>query len=305
MKKIDAHLHVAKVLAGYCRRGELRSAGNGMAVWGNGETFRLIPREFGDTDATAERALEVMRENDVERAVLMQGSMYGFQNQYHRELLARYPDRFCPPRTVDPFAADHLETLEYLLDECGMRAVKFEVSSGGGLMGCHEPFSLCSERMMEIFRRIARRKLVVALDVGDWNMPSHQPVALAKIADAFPEMRLVVCHLLAPARDRERELELSLRLLDKPNVWFDLAALPKIVCLPDSYPFEAAQRVIRRAADLVGAGRLMWGSDAPFAAVRDPYPQLADYLETSALFSQEELSAMYYDNAAYVYFSES
>ena len=27
MKKIDAHLHLAKIVAGYCRRGELRAIG--------------------------------------------------------------------------------------------------------------------------------------------------------------------------------------------------------------------------------------------------------------------------------------
>lgn len=43
-----------------------------------------------------------MGRNEVERAVLMQGSMYGFQNRYHSELIRRYPDRFCPTCTVDP-----------------------------------------------------------------------------------------------------------------------------------------------------------------------------------------------------------
>ena len=48
MKKIDSHLHVAEIIAGYCRRGELRAAGNGMAEWGSGETFRLLPEGYGE-----------------------------------------------------------------------------------------------------------------------------------------------------------------------------------------------------------------------------------------------------------------
>ena len=32
MKKIDAHLHLAKIVAGYCRRGELRAIGATMAM---------------------------------------------------------------------------------------------------------------------------------------------------------------------------------------------------------------------------------------------------------------------------------
>ena len=98
MKKIDAHLHLAQIVAGYCRRGELRAIGNGKAEWGNGEVFDLFPQtgEYGETNFTAEQALALMDKNDVERAVLMQGSMYGFQNLYHEEILKKYPDRFCP-----------------------------------------------------------------------------------------------------------------------------------------------------------------------------------------------------------------
>ena len=58
-----------------------------------------------------------MDENQVEKAVLMQGSMYGFQNQYHYEVMQKYPDRFCPSCTVDPFMTDHMETLKYYLEE--------------------------------------------------------------------------------------------------------------------------------------------------------------------------------------------
>ena len=60
MKKIDAHLHLAQVVAGYCRRGELRAIGDGKARWGNGEIFQLFPEEFGDTCFLAERAIEIM-----------------------------------------------------------------------------------------------------------------------------------------------------------------------------------------------------------------------------------------------------
>ena len=31
MKKIDAHLHLAQIVAGYCRRGECRAIGGGRA----------------------------------------------------------------------------------------------------------------------------------------------------------------------------------------------------------------------------------------------------------------------------------
>lgn len=301
MKKIDAHLHVAKIVAGYCRRGELRACGGGRAVWGNGEEFQLFPEGYGDESFPVERAIEIMDQNGVERAVLMQGSMYGFQNQYHYEILQKYPERFCPSCTVDPFMTDHMEMLKFLLEQRNFRLVKFEVSSGGGLMGCHDPFELDSPRMMEIYERIARNHGVVALDVGDLTMPSHQPDRLARVARELPELKMVVCHLLAPMKGRERELEESLEQLNLPNVWFDLAALPKILESP-AYPYGDVHQVLKRAKKILGAKKMMWGTDAPFAATRDSYENLTGYLADGDAFTQQELEDVYYNNALEVYF---
>ncbi len=303
MKKIDAHLHVAEVLAGYCRRGELRAVGGGKAMWGNGEVFQLIPPEYGDCwNFTAEQALEIMDQNDVERAVLMQGSMYGFQNQYHYRILQKYPDRFCPSCTVDPYMTNHMDTMKYYLEELGFHLVKFEVSSGGGLMGCHDPFDLAGDRMMEIYKLIEKNHGVVALDVGDLTMPSHQPAALAKVADACPGLKMVICHLLAPMEDRMDEWRESLHLLKKENVWFDFAALPKIT-ETDSYPYPKVHQILSEAKDILGADRLLWGTDAPFAATLDTYEHLTDYLVKQEIFSEEEIEDFYYNNAYKVYFS--
>ncbi|MCD8148918.1 MAG: amidohydrolase [Clostridiales bacterium] len=294
---------MADVIAGYCRRGELRAVGGGRAMWGNGEVFQLISQEYGDCwNFPAEKALELMDQNEVERAVLMHGSMYGFQNQYHFRLMQRFPDRFCASCTVDPYMTNHMETMKCYLEELGFLLVKFEISSGGGLMGCHDPFSLASDRMMEIYELIEKNHGVVALDVGDITMPSHQPESIEKIADTFPGLKVVVCHLLAPMADRMNEWRKSLELLRKDNVWFDIAALPKIVGT-DVYPYPEVNKIVAEAKDILGADRMMWGTDAPFAAVLDTYEHLSDYLEKAAVFTKEELENLYYKNAYQVYFS--
>ncbi|MBR2529140.1 MAG: amidohydrolase [Blautia sp.] len=304
MKKIDAHLHLAKVLAGYCRRGELRGIGGGKAQWGNGEVFQLLPTtgEYGDDCFTAEMALAIMDKNDVEKAVLMNGSMYGFQNIYHEELLVKYPDRFCPSCEVDPFATNHMQALERFLAEKHFHLVKFEVSSGGGLMGCHDPFDLSGDRMMEIYKMIEKYHGVVALDVGDIEMESHQTTALMRLADRCPDLKVVICHLLAPMREKKREWEAELALLSQANIWFDIAAMPKIMA-PDKYPYPETVDYLVTAKDILGADRLMWGTDAPFAATQDSYEHLTDYLLKTDKLTQEELENIYYHNAAKVYFS--
>ena len=303
MKKIDAHLHLAKIVAGYCRRGELRAIGGGMAEWGNGEAFQLFPTtgEYGDDHFYAEEALALMDKNDVEKAVLMHGSMYGFQNLYHTELLGKYPDRFCPSCTVDPFMTHYLDMLERFLFEKNFRLVKFEVSPGGGLMGCHDPFDLSGDRMMPIYEMIQKKGGIVALDVGDIYMESHQTTALMRISDRFPDLKIVICHLLAPAREKRKEWEAELKLLDQANVWFDIAAIPKIFT-PDVYPYNEAGEYLGIARDILSSKKLLWGTDAPFAATQDSYEHLADYLEKIDVFSNDELADIYYNNAQKVYF---
>lgn len=302
MKIIDAHLHVAELVAGYCRRGELRAVGEGRAMWGNGEVFELFPKEYGDRNFTVEAALGIMEKHGISKAVLMQGSMYGFQNQYHRAILERDPERFCPSCTVDPYMANALETLEYDYETLNFRLTKFEISSGGGLMGCHDPFSISSDRMMKLYEVVNRHKGILALDVGNCTMPSYQPEQLAEIARAFPRLKLVVCHLLAPAFGEEQRLWKDLEMLSLKNVWFDLAALPKIMT-SSLYPFPEVHAVLARAKEIVGADKLMWGSDAPFAATQHPYGQLTDYLEKLPTFTEKELEGIYYNNAEQVYFS--
>ena len=169
-------------------------------------------------------------------------------------------------------------------------------------MGCHDPFDLDSGRMMKIYEMIDQCNAVVALDIGDRTMASYQPENLSRVAKAFPNMKMVLCHLLAPARGDEQRLWSDLELLNQDNVWFDISSVPKIYA-PDTYPYPDVNTLLRQAASRLGVKKLLWGTDAPFAATQDSYGHLTDYL-THGGWTQEELDAIYYDNAAYVYFRQ-
>lgn len=302
MKKIDAHLHLAKVIAGYCARGESRAAGDGKVTWANGDTYQLIPEGLGDDSFLAETAIQIMDENEVERAVLMEGSLYGFQNTYYTEVRRRYPDRFCPTVSVDPFMSAHMDVLDRFFGQEGFRAAKFEVSSGGGLMGANEAFVLSGPRMMEIFKLVESYRGTVAIDMGDFDMDSHQPAAMARVASRCPGLRIVLCHLLAPSHRFHREWVAALEMLRQDNVWFDISSVPKILA-PDVYPYPDAVAHLAEAKEIVGSKRMLWGTDAPFAITHDSYEHLSDYLARSDVFTDEELGDVYYNNACEVYFS--
>ena len=57
-----------------------------------------------------------MDEEDVEKAILLQGSLYGFQNEYAMETAEKYPDRFKAAVTLDAFCKEADSILNHFIE---------------------------------------------------------------------------------------------------------------------------------------------------------------------------------------------
>ena len=301
MRKIDAHIHVFEHLQGFRGEGELYPIGNGRARWANGAIVDMIPPELGDHSFETEVCAQLLKENGVEKAVILQGSFYGFNNEYVRQAVESHPDMFVGAATFDPMARYAEQIYERLTHEMNFKILKFETSSGGGLMSYHSRFDL-DKVFMPIAEKCVENQQVLVLDIGSPGMESFQPQALAQIAKANPELKLVVCHLLAPTlQDKQsEEMKRALETLAEPNIYFDLAAVPFNV-YPERYPYPTGMEFIRTAKEIVGADKLMWGTDIPSVLFRGTYAELTDYLTEGELFTAEELEKVYYKNALEVY----
>ena len=297
MKKIDVHTHVVEFVRGYGRRGEFRAVGGGRARWANGEEMDLIPPELGETNVTIDRLAAYLREKQVEKAALLQGSFYGFQNEYSLEAQRKYPELFLAACTADPFALEAGEIIERFICREGVRVAKFEVSEGGGLMGIHEPFALNGPRFMGLVDIVARNGAALVLDLGGPGMVSFQPEAVAEIAARYPDMHIIICHLLAPGLGDEEALRTALETLRADNIWFDLSAVPWNV-YPEAYPYPTGKKYIAMAKAIVGHKKLLWGSDLPCPLTRDSFEHLADYFQQcEPVFTEAELEDVYCNNA--------
>jgi predicted TIM-barrel fold metal-dependent hydrolase len=131
-------------------------------------------------------------------------------------------------------------------------------------------------------------------------MPSFQSDAVAKIAMRHPAMRIVLCHLLAPHLGDDLPLAEALKKLSLNNIWFDLAALPWNVH-PETYPYPQAQHFLATAKQIVGAEKLIWGSDVPCTLTRESYARQSSYIGESAIFSDNELEKIFCHNAEDAY----
>ena len=83
-----------------------------------------------------------------------------------------------------------------------------------------------------------------------------------------------------PSRTAERDPKLwsawleQIRLGTLPNVWFDLSALPYHVREEEEYPFPSTKRYFDLARRIVGAEKLLWGTDIPWLLGTANYQQL-------------------------------
>ncbi len=301
MKIIDAHAHVAQYIAGFTSKGELRAVGQGKAQYSTVEIFQMFPPEMGDIGVSPEALLKVMDENDVEKAVLLQGNWLGFHNQYTYEAVIKYPERFVGAATYDPFCVNVEAVKKRLFDDLGFKIVKFELSTGSGLMANRPPVYLDGTVMNGCYAHAREKGLTVVMDIGRPNCPCWQVDALASAISKYPEVTFVICHLLAPQRGDVQILSDALQKLKMPNVYFDLASLANNQ-KPESFPYPTASKHLETAKNTVGADRLMFGSDMPSALARDSYTHLKDYIIQSGVFNEKELQDVFYNTAYKVFF---
>lgn len=301
MKIIDVHAHIAQYIAGFTSRGELRAIGQGKAQYSTGETFQMFPQEMGDIGVSPEALLKVMDENGVEKAVLLQGNWLGFQNEYTYAAVQKYPNRFAGAATYDPFCVNAELIKKHLFDDLGFKIVKFELSNGSGLMANRPPVYLDGTVMNGCFAHAREKGLTVVLDIGRPRNPCWQVDALASVISKYPQINFVVCHLLAPQRGDGELLKEALKKLVAPNVYFDIAALAHNQ-KPESYPYPTAVEHLKNAKSIVGAERLMFGSDMPCTLTCESYQNLVNYVIYGGVFTKSELADVFYNTADKVFF---
>ena len=156
---IDAHAHVYDILAGYGAKGEFRPLGKGKGIWATGEVEQFFPAEYGDLGFRAEVLLQLMEEAGIDHAVLLQGGNYGFHNDYVIESARRWPDKFTPIVTVDPYALYVQEILDHLIGDCGARGLKFELSETWGMTGYHPDLKLDGPVFAKVLERAEKEEL--------------------------------------------------------------------------------------------------------------------------------------------------
>jgi L-fucono-1,5-lactonase len=216
---------------------------------------------------TAEQLLSEMDENQVERAVLIQPSPYGWNNRYLIEVLEKYPSRFKGVVLVNPADPEIEQQMASLTAHVGVAGVRFH---------------LLEQRQVEVFRTASDRvrrgalgsRLVVTFQAHPGNIAPVTEMALLA-----PELTIVLDHLgLVWWNDsRSRGLADLLELATLPNVHVKLSGLETVP--EESLAFYSKSELAEAIVAAFGPDRTMWGSNCPHALAASSYKDLAETVD--------------------------
>lgn len=126
----------------------------------------------------------------------------------------------------------------------------------------------------------------------------EQRDTVAKLAQALPELRIVVDHLARPpieTRTAQPWADDIRRLADQPNIAVKISIGVDVLTAWGSWSIDALTEPVHRAIETFGAQRAMLASNWPVVSIRTPYATAWHDLDTAVRttgMSYDELAAV-------------
>ncbi len=216
----------------------------------------------------AARVLHEWRAHHVKGGVGVQyASAYKRDNRYLLEVHAQHPRDIAAVVILDPLADDTPATLARMTAHAGIAGIRLTgtASAEGDFPWIN---SSKADRCWDAARDLGLVVVIMALPAA---MSAKQLSAVAAVADRYPDVPIVLDHIgwaLGPAPDYGLDI-IARVLAGRRNVFFKFTTI-NIDMLEKQGGDSAAY--LRRAVDLLGAGRMMWGSD--FGNTAGPYAEM-------------------------------
>jgi predicted TIM-barrel fold metal-dependent hydrolase len=196
---------------------------------------------------TAETVTDGMTAAGVRKAVIVQPfGIYGTDNSYQADSVARYGDRFAAVCGV-PLSEDGPGLLQYWVGERGMDGGR--VSTLGTGAGIESPD----------FLRICRAAEELGTSLCLLTSKRYLP-ELARIAECFPGLPIVLDHLGIPGavEDVPSHLDRLAGIVACENVFLKIST--QLVALT---PPDVGRRILDFVLSAAGSRRVLWGSNYP------------------------------------------
>ncbi|MGI6235245.1 MAG: amidohydrolase family protein [Christensenellales bacterium] len=274
---IDAHTHIFPVINGYGPKGRTLSLTYGRVDQGDGIPEQVMPPLCEVTKHTGEMLLESMDWAGVDRAVLLQCPCYGDWSDYVLKICNMYPHRFIASAFFDPWSDHARDYYDSRIRPFQWRIVKLECSESSGLCGVYSGIKLYDD-IRWVYDALESEDRIVVFDLGQPGTTSYQTEQIERLSIEHPSLKIVICHMgqlsykVKTDKILMQEWYKQLKLGLRDNIWFDYSALPFHVP-QEEYPFPSATRYLKLAVDIIGAEKLMWGTDVPWLLGYATYKQ--------------------------------
>lgn len=276
-KIIDTHSHL------WLRQD---TSWNGMPVrtLKNGRSFflteevQMVPPFMIDGVNSAEVFLSNMNYAQVGGAVVVQEFIDGIQNDYLAKVKSDYPERFFVFGMCDYFKPGFYDTAASLIDS-GFKGIAIP---GHRLILSDGRVNLNSPEMMKMFHLMEDKGVILSLCLAENNLQNGE---IKEVIEECPRLKIAIGHFgMVTAPGWEDQIKLALN----DNVMIESGGITWLFN-KEFYPFNGAVRAIREAIDMVGADKLMWGSDYPRTITAITYKMSYDFiLKTNDLTDREK-----------------
>src|SRR5260221_1155047 len=229
---------------------------------------------------TIERAVSMMDEAGVDRAVIVPPSWPGDRNDYGLEAVKRYPERFRVMGRIplqDPKSADLLPKWK---EQPGMLGVR-------GIFNNPRTIPWLTDGNADRFWPAAEKAGLPVMCFA----PGRTAV-FGKIAERHPQLTLIIDHLgvnMAMANEGKLDEAIgeTVALAKYPNISVKLSASPGISREP--YPFRDVTVHVQRVFDAYGPQRSYWGTDLTNSFAKASYRQrITQFTEELSFLSESD-----------------
>ena len=293
MTIIDAHSHLWLKQDTVVDGQRIYTTNRGRSMFFDGER-QMLPPFMADGRNTAEVFIANMDYAQVGGAVVVQEVIDGYQNDYLAEVAQKYPDRFfvcgMPRLGLESVEAEKLITADDILSD-----VKILYSRGfkGIAIPGHRVRRPLAD-LLPAMKFMEANQMIFSMCLAD---DERQIAEFQQLIAECPNLKIAIGHFgLATTQNWKNQILLA----RNANVFIESGGITWLYN-SEFYPFPSAVKAIREAADLVGIGKLMWGSDYPRTICAITYRMSYDFVLKTNELTDSQKSAFLGENAVRFY----
>ena len=288
-KIIDAHSHLWLRQDTIWNGLRIKPLPNGRSMF-LGEERQMLPPFMVDGVNSAEVFISNMNYAQVSAAVVVQEFIDGQQNEYLELVQRQYHDRFFTCGMADYLHPGFYAEAADLID-AGFRGMAIPAHR---IITDKKRVMLNSDEMMRMFKLMEAKGVILSITLADGDL---QVGELKEVLEECPDLKVAIGHFGMPTVPG---WEQQILLARHDNVMVESGGITWLYN-SEFYPFPSAVKAIRKAIDLVGPQKLMWGSDYPRTITAITYRMSYDFVIKSQDLSEEEKTLFLAENARQFY----